>query len=63
MQYGIQTIETNVDIYAKTYDAVVLAVSYNQFLELEFKKLTNGNKSVIFDIKGVLPKELVDGRL
>jgi len=62
-EYGIETMEANVDIYAKTYDAIVLAVSHDQFLELDFKKLTNGNKSVIFDIKGVLPKELVDGRL
>ena len=62
-EYGIHTMETNVNIYAKTYDAVILAVSHDEFLELDFKKLTNDNKSVIFDIKGVMPKELVDGRL
>ncbi len=56
-------MEPNVDIYAKSYDAVVLAVSHEQFLELDYKKLTNGNNAVVFDIKGVLPKELVDGRL
>jgi len=62
-QYGIQTMEKNVDIYAQKYDAIILAVSHDQFKELDMKRLTNGNKSVIFDIKGFLPKDMVDGRL
>lgn len=62
-EYGIKTMDKNVDIYAKTYDAVILAVSHDQFVELDFKRLTNGDKSVIFDIKGTLPKDMVDGRL
>jgi len=62
-EYGIQTMEKNVDIYANKYDAIILAVSHDQFAELDMKRLTNGDKSVIFDIKGFLPKEMVDGRL
>jgi len=62
-EYGIQTMKKDVDIYAKKYDAIILAVSHEQFAELDFDRLTNGDQSVIFDIKGFLPKELVDGRL
>ncbi len=62
-EYGIQTMEKNADIYAQKYDAIILAVSHDQYKELDMKRLTNGNKSVIFDIKGFLPKEMVDGRL
>ncbi|NOR87399.1 MAG: nucleotide sugar dehydrogenase [Bacteroidales bacterium] len=62
-EYGIKTLDKNVDIYAKTYDAIILAVSHEQFAKLDMKRLTNGNKSVIFDIKGFLPKDMVDGRL
>gem|GEM_PF-1249498 len=62
-EYGIQTMEKNVDIYAKKYDAVILAVSHDQFAEIDFDRLTNGNESVVFDIKGFLPKDKVDGRL
>lgn len=62
MEYGIQTMATNFDIYVNRYDAIILAVSHDQFLKLDYKKLTNGN-SIIYDIKGVLPRELVDGRL
>lgn len=62
-EYGIKTMEKNVDIYAKKYDAIVLAVSHEQFEELDMDRLTNGKDSVIFDIKGFLPKDQVDGRL
>lgn len=62
-EYGIETMKKNADIYAKKYDAVILAVSHDQFAEIDFDRLTNGRKSVIFDIKGFLPKEKVDGRL
>ncbi len=62
-EYGIKTMEKNVDIYAKKYDAIILAVSHEQFAELDLARLTNGSQSVIFDIKGYLPKDQVDGRL
>ena len=67
-EYGIKTLNLSPlgggrGRIEKKYDAIVLAVSHNQFLKLDFKKLINGNNAVIFDIKGVLPRELVDGRL
>ena len=62
-EYGIKTLDKDVNIYSKKYDAVILAVSHEQFAELDMAKLTNGDKSVIFDIKGFLPKDMVDGRL
>jgi UDP-N-acetyl-D-galactosamine dehydrogenase len=43
-------------------DAVVLAVSHDKFREVDFAKFTKKNV-VIFDIKSVLFKDLVDGRL
>ncbi len=45
------------------YDAVVLAVAHNQFKTLNLSKLRNGLNSVIYDIKGIWDKSLVDGRL
>jgi UDP-N-acetyl-D-galactosamine dehydrogenase len=44
------------------YDAIVLAVSHTQFLNLEFSKHLKLN-GVLFDVKAVLPKDLVDARL
>ncbi|SHM85062.1 UDP-N-acetyl-D-galactosamine dehydrogenase [Chitinophaga jiangningensis] len=44
------------------YDAVILAVSHNEFKELNINKLCK-NRAVVYDVKGVLPKELTDARL
>jgi len=50
------------------YDAVILAVAHNEFKEIEdqLKKLHDTNRSlrtVIYDIKGLFDKDLIDGRL
>jgi UDP-N-acetyl-D-galactosamine dehydrogenase len=44
------------------YDAVVLAVAHNEFKELDIKALGNKN-AIIYDIKGLLDKSIVDERL
>ena len=66
-EYGIETLDLppNYPPQGGTggYDAIILAVSHKQFLKLDYKKLMSSDKAVIFDIKGVLPKEIVDGRL
>ena len=43
------------------FDAVVLGVAHDPFLELDFDSLRNA-KSILYDVKGVL-KENVDGKL
>lgn len=45
------------------YDAIVLVVSHNEFLTLDISKLKKSSASVIFDIKAVLDKAIVDARL
>ncbi len=45
------------------YDAVVLAVSHNEFKTIDPKSLRNSHNAVIYDIKGIWKKEEVDGRL
>ncbi len=44
------------------YDGIVLTVAHKEFLELDFSKFLN-EQGVIYDVKGVLPKEKVDKRL
>jgi UDP-N-acetyl-D-galactosamine dehydrogenase len=60
-EYGIKTINSlsAADI---EFDAAILAVSHKQFENLNLKSLLKSN-SVIFDVKSVLPKGLVDARL
>jgi UDP-N-acetyl-D-galactosamine dehydrogenase len=57
-EYDIDLIEKP----GKGYDAVVLAVSHEEFKTLNIKSLCNGN-AVIYDIKGLLDKDQVDERL
>ena len=43
-------------------DAVILAVAHEEFKGLDVESLAK-EKHVIFDVKGFLKKEIVDGRL
>ena len=47
------------------YDALVVAVAHEQFATLGIEGLRQiaNHRAIIFDIKGMFPKELVDGRL
>lgn len=47
---------------AGKYDAIILAVAHNQFKDLNYKALLAPN-GIIYDVKGFLPRELVDARL
>ncbi|MDR2473258.1 MAG: nucleotide sugar dehydrogenase, partial [Tannerella sp.] len=44
------------------YDAVILAVPHEEFRSFDFGPLAAKN-AVIFDVKGLLPKDIVHGRL
>lgn len=58
-EYGVEI--TN-ELPSDKYDAVILAVSHHEFESLDVKALVKDG-GVIYDVKGVLPKEIVDGRL
>ncbi|MTE27377.1 nucleotide sugar dehydrogenase [Winogradskyella ouciana] len=44
------------------YDAIILAVSHNEFLEISLDSLKS-DKCVTFDVKSLLPRDTVDARL
>jgi UDP-N-acetyl-D-galactosamine dehydrogenase len=57
------SIELKIDLDSSgfsCYSAIILAVAHKEFLNLNFKNI---NSQVIFDVKGVLPKNCVDKRL
>ncbi|MFN3793382.1 MAG: nucleotide sugar dehydrogenase [Chitinophagaceae bacterium] len=57
-EYGI--IVTNT-IPNSNFEAIILAVGHKAFLELDIRSLTNDG--IIYDVKGVLPKHIIDSRL
>ena len=58
--------EYNINLIAKIgseYDAVILAVSHEEFLHIEYDKIIKNSNSVIFDTKSFLDRKIVDARL
>lgn len=58
-EYGIEIINTLPEI---KFDCIVLAVSHFKFEQINIGTLKK-EVSVIFDVKSVLPRDLIDGRL
>lgn len=52
-----------IDKIGLEYDAVILAVSHKEFLNIDYKKIIKNSNSVIFDTKSFLDRNLVDARL
>ena len=59
-EYGFSLIDA---LDPSGYDAIVLAVAHDQFLALDMHQLKAQKGAVIYDVKGVLPREVVDARL
>ena len=50
------------DLPEDKYDAVILAVAHKEFQQIEVPSLLARN-GVIYDVKGILPRNIVDARL
>lgn len=59
VEYGINITNELPNIQ---FDAVILCVSHKEFKHLDIQKLTKNN-SVVYDIKGILPRDIIDARL
>lgn len=63
-EYGKNIRRGISEIDPREYSAIVLAVAHNEFLKENLPASFFSNPDcVVFDIKGILPKELSDGRL
>ena len=61
-EYGIFPIQ---DPMKGKYDAIIVAVGHQQFLDMGANAIRalGRQDSIVFDVKSVLPKDFVDGRL
>jgi len=59
-EYEIEILDKNNNPDFNKYSAIVLAVAHKEFVQFSICKSSN---QVVFDVKGVLPKEMVDKRL
>ena len=58
-EYGVDIVS---ELPHQKFDAIVLAVAHDAFLKVDIHELCLENH-VIFDVKGILDKRLIDGRL
>ena len=63
-EYGITISEDAMDSLKGQYDAVILAVAHNQFKDVDVREfLKDSNVGVVYDVKGILDRVMIDGRL
>jgi len=55
-------VEVTNELRKEEYNAVILAVAHNEFKDLDISNITN-RQCVVFDVKGVLQDEVIDGKL
>jgi UDP-N-acetyl-D-glucosamine/UDP-N-acetyl-D-galactosamine dehydrogenase len=59
-EYGIEILNQYPE--KDGYQAIILAVAHNEFREINMQ-IHKQNGVIIYDVKGILPKEMVDSRL
>jgi UDP-N-acetyl-D-galactosamine dehydrogenase len=60
-EYGLQLLKRE-DLDITKYSGVMLAVAHSEFMDLNYL-LMKKNGAVVYDVKGILDKNLVDARL
>lgn len=60
-EYGLVIIN-KLEENQQLYDAIILVVAHNEFMQVNLEKFKFGH-TVIYDVKGTLPKNKIDARL
>lgn len=60
-EYGIDV--ANMLVEGEKFDAIILAVSHKEFTDLDLVALKASENSIIYDVKGILSRDIIDGRL
>ena len=60
-EYGVVITNDKIVLNNK-YEAIILAVAHNEFVNLDVRGMLTDN-GVVYDVKGILPRDVVDGRL
>lgn len=62
-EYGIKIAPADMEVLKGQFDAVILGVAHNEFKSLNLRDFLAIGNGVVYDVKGILPKEMIDGRL
>ena len=62
-EYGISILTTGINDLFGQFDTVVLCVGHKEFQHMNIRGFLRSNAGIVYDIKGVLSKNVIDGRL
>ena len=62
-EYGVELTSGSVNSLKGQFDAVVLAVAHQEFITLDVRMFLKNENGVVYDVKGVLNRGVIDGRL
>lgn len=63
-EYGIEISDKKYDELIGLFDAVILGVAHNEFKDKNIRELLKDNATgVVYDVKGILERNQIDGRL
>lgn len=62
-EYGVQLTSSSLEDMKGQYDAVILAVAHKEFISLDIRSFLKNENGVVYDVKGILNREVIDGRL
>lgn len=61
--YGIKLETQNIDTLKGKFDVVILGVAHNEFKNINIRDFLLTSNGVVYDVKGILDKTIIDGRL
>ena len=61
-EYGLRITNDWENVEKERYDAVILAVAHKEFIGMDVRRWLKQD-GIVYDVKGVLPKNIIDARL
>lgn len=62
-EYGITTTSGDMSALTNKFDAVILGVAHNEFKNIDVRSFLKSDNGVVYDVKGILNRNEIDGRL
>lgn len=62
-EYGIDVTSGDIEKLSGKFDAVILGVAHNEFKSMNVRDFLKSDNGVIYDVKGILDRKVIDGRL
>ena len=63
LEYGIDIYCGEVSSLDNQFDAIILSVAHKEFKSLDIRRMLRINHGVVYDVKGIIDRQVIDGRL